>query len=236
MTCRADLVDWFYQHRLVVGTVRVMAIDARDASRVHQALHEIIALHAVLMRCSVGEMRKRQLAQLVVFKFPEIDQFFAHVKAHRPIVVFAFDGIRERLTLRVALDTGVVGLHIVKLGRIDDIRAAPVLYVIAAGAVAFLAANVPLRDFLGVDIVIDRVAPIAERPGWPLHVVAGVERRPPVCTVLDEVRPPELMGDVPLRGKHKIVIANLFEIALLPLAAVGQCDFVFSESQQWIPF
>src|SRR5271156_2860832 len=58
MTCRADLLDGFYQHGLVVGTVRVMAIRARDASRVHQALHEIIALHAVLMRCSVRKMRK----------------------------------------------------------------------------------------------------------------------------------------------------------------------------------
>ena len=95
-------------------------------------------------------------------------------------------------TLGVALDAGVVGLHIVKLGGIDDIRLAPVLDVIAAGAVAFLAANVPLGDFLGVDIVIDRVASIAERPGWPLHVVGGVERCPPVRAVLDEVRPPEL--------------------------------------------
>ena len=200
MTCRADLLGWLYKHGLIVGTVRIMATRARDASRVHQALHEIIALHAVLMRCPVGEMRKRQLAQLVVFQFPKIDQFFAHVKANRPIVVFAFDGIRQRLTLRVTLDAGVVRLHIVELGGIDDIRLTLVLYVIAAGTVASLAANVPFRDFLGVDIVIDRVASIAERPGWPLHVVGGVKRCPPVRAVLDEVRPPELMSDVPLRG------------------------------------
>src|ERR1700722_10656334 len=58
MTCRADLFDWLYQHGLVVGTVRVVAIRARDTSRVHQALHEVVALHAVLMRCSVGEVCK----------------------------------------------------------------------------------------------------------------------------------------------------------------------------------
>src|SRR6202161_2972412 len=126
----------------------------------------------------------------MIFKFPEIDQLFAHVKADRPIVVFAFDGIRERLTLRVALDAGVVGLHIAELGGIDDVRPALMLHVLAARAVAFLAANVPLRDFLGVDVVIDRVAPIAERPGWPLHVVRRVERRPPIHAILYEVWPP----------------------------------------------
>jgi hypothetical protein len=61
----------------------------------------------------------------------------------------------------MALDAGVIGLHIVKRGWIDDIRLALVLDVIAAGTVASLAPNVPLRDFLGVDIVIDRVAAIA---------------------------------------------------------------------------
>ena len=46
------------QLRRVGGAVDVVATEAGDAAIVHQALHEIVALHAVLMGGSVREMRE----------------------------------------------------------------------------------------------------------------------------------------------------------------------------------
>ena len=45
--------------------------------------------------------------------------------------------------------------------------------VIAAGAVTALAADVPFGDGLLTDVVVDRVAAVAQRTGGPLHVVGG---------------------------------------------------------------
>ena len=58
--------------RIVGGAVDVVAGEAGDAARVHQALHEIVALHAVLVRGAVGEMGEGGLAELVLFQLPEI--------------------------------------------------------------------------------------------------------------------------------------------------------------------
>ena len=48
----------------------------------------------------------------------------ALLKPDRPVVVLAFDRIRQRLPLRMALDAGVVGADEVELRRIDDVRCA----------------------------------------------------------------------------------------------------------------
>ena len=52
--------------------------------------------------------------------------------------------------------------------------------VLAARAVAALAADVPFGDRLRLDVVVDRMAAVAERTGRPLHVVGRIERHPPV--------------------------------------------------------
>ena len=52
----------------------VVAAEAGDAARVHQALHEVVALHAVLVRGAVGKVRERRLAELVLFELPEVLQ------------------------------------------------------------------------------------------------------------------------------------------------------------------
>ena len=62
VTGRADLFDRLDQHRIVGGAVGIVTAKARDATRVHQALHEVIALHAILVRGAIGKMRERQLA------------------------------------------------------------------------------------------------------------------------------------------------------------------------------
>ena len=74
----------------------VVAAKTRDAARVHQALHEVIALHAIFVRGAIGKMGKRKLAQFVILELPEIHQLLAHMKADRPVVILALDGIGER--------------------------------------------------------------------------------------------------------------------------------------------
>ncbi len=51
---------------------------------------------------------------------PEIGEVQAHVEAHRPVVILAFDRVVERPPLGMALDAGVVGVDVVEAGRIDD--------------------------------------------------------------------------------------------------------------------
>jgi hypothetical protein len=57
-------------------------------------------------------MGEGEIAQLMRLKLPEVRQLQASVIADGPIIVFAGDGTLERLPLRVALDAGVVSLHI----------------------------------------------------------------------------------------------------------------------------
>ena len=62
--------------------MRIVAAGARDAAGVHQALHEIIALHPVLVRSAIGEMGKRLFAEFMFFQFPEILEVFADLETH----------------------------------------------------------------------------------------------------------------------------------------------------------
>src|SRR3984957_19448455 len=94
-------------------------------------------------------------------------------------------------------NASVVTRHVPEARPIDDIGARWMFRVVAARSVASLAPDVPLRDGLRVDVVVDGMATVAKRPGGPLEIVRRVERRPPV--VLHEVRLPCLVRDVPLR-------------------------------------
>jgi len=99
--------------------------------------------------------------------------------------VFAFDRIRRRPALRVALDAGVAGIHVIHSGGIHHVFARRVRRVFAAGTVAAFAADVPLNYLLGVNVVVNRVAAVAEGPGWAAAVFRTIERRPPVRIVRD---------------------------------------------------
>ena len=77
MALQAQHVRRLQQIGVVRGAVHIVAAEAGDAARVHQALHEIVALHAVLVRRAVGEMREGGLAELVLFELPEILQLAA---------------------------------------------------------------------------------------------------------------------------------------------------------------
>src|SRR6266403_3281581 len=101
--------------------------------------------------------------------------------------------------------------------------------VLAAGAVAAFAADVPLGDFFGVDIVADGVAAVTGGAGGPLHVVGRIERHPPVSAVGNEIGAPDFVDDVPLRGFGVIIIANFGEVTLLPEAAVDEGYLILRE-------
>lgn len=60
---------------------------------VHDALHEIIALHAILVRRAIGEVIEGGLTKRAVFEFPEIPQPQTDVIPDRPVVIFSVDRV-----------------------------------------------------------------------------------------------------------------------------------------------
>jgi len=98
-----------------------------------------------------------------------------------------------------------------------------------ARPVTTLAAYVPLRYLLVMNVVVDGVTAIARGASGTLHVVRRIERFPPVGSLRYKVRTPYLVLDVPLGRLGKIVITDLREIALLPQAAVDKSNLVLAE-------
>ena len=227
---QAELIRGLSELRVVLRAVYVVAGSAGHAVPVHHALHEVVALHPVLVRGAVGEMSEIGLAQRDVFELPVVRKMKPDVVADGPVVGFAFDRVGERLALGMALDAGIVRGDVIHLRRIQNVGARGMRDVLTAGTVAAFAADIPFRDLLGVDVVVDGVAAVAGRAGGPLHVVGGIEGRPPVCAgVRDVILEPLLVADVPLHRQRVVVVANLREVALLPLAAVDESHLILRE-------
>ena len=70
----AHLIGRRTQLRLVGRAVDVVATEAGDAPVVHQALDEVVALHAVFVGGAVREVGERGFTQFVLFQFPEIGE------------------------------------------------------------------------------------------------------------------------------------------------------------------
>ena len=150
----------------------------------------------------------------------------ADAEPDRPVVVPPFDRVDVRLALRVALEAGVVG-------AIGSSRAG--LTIVARTGRATWSLPGPWHfsqptfhsvTALGPDVVVDRMAAVAERPGRTPAVFGRIERHPPIGADCDVVGAPLAMRDVPLRRQRKVVVADLGEVALLPLAAVDEGDIV----------
>ena len=77
----------------------VVAGRTSDAVFIHDALDKIIALHPVLMRGTVREVRERRLTQGDVFEFPVVCQMKTDMVANRPIIGFTLYLLGERLPL-----------------------------------------------------------------------------------------------------------------------------------------
>ncbi len=100
------------------------------------------------------------------------------------------------------------------------------------GAMTSLAADVPFGHGPRLDVVVHRVTAVTQRTRRPLHLVVGVDIRPPIGPGPRRIRPPRLVLHVPLGRKDKVVVANLREVALLPLAAVGERHVFFLECDE----
>src|SRR6185369_15325707 len=81
-----------------------------------------------------------------------------------------------------------------------------------------LTSDVPFRDGLALDVVVDRVAPIAE--------IAG--------RAADAVCAPLTMRHVPGGGQRREVVPDALEVALLELAAVDERDLIPGEGEKRI--
>src|SRR6202140_1823628 len=126
----------------------------------------------------------------------------------------------------MALNTSVVGADVVHTGRIDGIGARWMRDVLASGTVTALAAYIPFRHLLGLDVVADGVTAVTGGTGGPLHVVRRIKGRPPISAIGHKIGAPNAVGNIPLGRFREIVIAALREITLLPNAAVDQGDLV----------
>ena len=73
----------------------------------------------------------------------------------------------------MALDASVIGFHIVHARGIENVAARGMFNMVAAGSVAALAADVPLQDLFGMNVVVDGVAAIACGAGGTLHMSGG---------------------------------------------------------------
>src|ERR1700676_4169521 len=98
----------------------------------------------------------------------------------RPIIILTLNRIGERAALRMALDARVRGLDVVHSARIQDVAARSMLDMLAPRAMAALAAYVPFRHLLGLNVVVDGMAAIAGGASGPLHIVGRIKLCPPV--------------------------------------------------------
>src|SRR5580692_2257264 len=109
---QANLIDRFAELYIVLRAVHVVAIETGYSAAVHHALDEIVSLHAVFVRGTVGDMSTALLAELVVFGLRVIAQFWSYVIADRPVLIIAPDRTSQRAFLRVVLDASVIGAGI----------------------------------------------------------------------------------------------------------------------------
>src|ERR1700722_17935742 len=91
-----------------------------------------------------------------------------------------------------------------------------------AWTVALLATDVPLGDLLSRHVVVHRMAAVAERTSGTLHLFRRIMRGPPVSPGFGVIRAPDFVRNIPLRRENEVVVADLREVTLLPLAAVNK--------------
>src|SRR5512140_1996781 len=101
--------------------------------------------------------------------------------------------------------------------------------VFAARTMAAFAADVPLSDLLGVNVVADGMAAVASRAGRSFHVVRRIKIAPPIRARTHEVLAPLVILDLPLDREREIVVADLGEVTLLPNASVNECHLLARE-------
>ena len=102
--------------------MHVVAREAGKAAPVHDALHEVIALHAVLVGCTVGEIVEAVLSKRTVFatRSPLASEQRGSRPASRNIFLRS---VGEWPPLGMALNASVIPRDMVHLRRIDNVAA-----------------------------------------------------------------------------------------------------------------
>jgi len=72
VTFEAHDVRWLDQQGIVIRTVNIVATGALHTACVHDALNEVVALHAVLVCRAVRKVGECRLAQSMLFELPVI--------------------------------------------------------------------------------------------------------------------------------------------------------------------
>ena len=224
MATQAKLVARDDQVRHVFVAVHVVTIEAAHVAVIHHALREIISLHPVLVGCAIGKVIEVLCAETVFLKSPFVREAFTRKKADGPIHNLTVSWNCGRAPLGVALHADVVCADKIQSRGVDDIFARGMLDMRAAWAMTFFTAHVPLGDLLRFQIIVERMATVAQRTCGPLEIARGVVGGPPIRAIRDVIWKPATVLDVPLRGENVIVIATLGEITLFPPAAVYECD------------
>src|SRR3569832_2245376 len=75
------------------AAVHLMTVEAAELAVVHVALHEIVALHPILVRGEVGVLEEVGGAGLGLFKLPVVGELPSGCEPYWPIEVSAFDRI-----------------------------------------------------------------------------------------------------------------------------------------------
>src|SRR6185436_13043363 len=101
--------------------------------------------------------------------------------------------------------------------------------MLAPRTMAFFAAHVPFRHRLSLDIVVNGMAAVTEGSGGAGRVCLWVKLSPPIRSLGDVIRTPDLMTQVPLGAQREVVITDLLKVSLLPFGPVHECDVLFLE-------
>jgi len=214
--------------------MHLMTVEASNLPVIHIALNKIVPLHPVLVRSQIGVLKEVRHARLQLLKPPEINQPLPGQKTHRPVEVLPFNRIRQRTPLAMALDASIVPSHIVETIWIDDITPSWMRDMQTARPMALLAAYIPLRHMLGLNVIVHRMTPITGRPGRPVKITRAIKRQPPVRSRLRVIRQPSTLLHVPLRRQRIVVVPALRKKSLLPPAPIHKRNIIEPEGDERI--
>ncbi len=134
----------------------------------------------------------------------------------------------------MALNANVSCANGIELFGIDDVGGGGMSDVFAARTVALFASHIPLGHLHGLQVVVHRVTTIAGGSGGTIFIWLGIKLDPPVSAIGHVVWEPLLILDVPLCRQGVITVSLSGEIALLPPAAIDECDLAEFERAVWI--
>src|ERR1700740_1415827 len=82
VAAKAEGVALLDQVGFIAIAVDVVAVEAATLAVVHDALHEVIALHAILVRGEIGVLKEVGCAWLELFKLPMIGKTLAREESY----------------------------------------------------------------------------------------------------------------------------------------------------------